>query len=306
MLKKKYIAAISGGPDSMAMLNMYKNKIQLVLHVNYNKRSDSCKDEEIVKNFCFKNSIKFEVLKLNENDYKKFQEIYKSNNFQKIARDIRYDFFYKHFNKEKHKALLVAHNLDDHLETYFMQKDKDTMSLFFGMKKLSSYKDMKLYRPLLIYRKSTLMRYCDQNNINYAIDSSNSLDIYKRNMVRKQINSMSSEQYYAKLIEIKKINNKNKKARKYVNKFILKWEQKEYSLVELKLCEKRYIDNVIFEFLKKIGNIKITRDKIILVKTHLLNSQKNSYLDLGRLKYLRIKNKRIFIYEGENKDEIRI
>ena len=38
---KKYIAAVSGGPDSMAMLNMFKHKIKTVAFVNYKKRIES-------------------------------------------------------------------------------------------------------------------------------------------------------------------------------------------------------------------------------------------------------------------------
>jgi tRNA(Ile)-lysidine synthase len=46
--KDKYLAAVSGGPDSMCMLDMYKNNIRGVCHVNYHKRPSAERDTRIV------------------------------------------------------------------------------------------------------------------------------------------------------------------------------------------------------------------------------------------------------------------
>lgn len=59
MKQQRYLAAVSGGPDSMALLYAYKKLIYGVCHVNYNKRKTAKRDELIVKNFCLKNKIKF-------------------------------------------------------------------------------------------------------------------------------------------------------------------------------------------------------------------------------------------------------
>jgi tRNA(Ile)-lysidine synthase len=305
MYVKKYIAAISGGPDSMAMLNMYKNKISLVLHVNYNKREKSYIDENIVKDFCNKNKINFKSLNLNQDDYEYYFKKYKTNNFQSLARKIRYDYFLENFNEKMYKGLLVAHNLDDHVETYLMQKERDSLSLFFGIKSKTHYKNMKIHRPLLIYRKQTLERYCKENQVEYVLDYSNDLDLYRRNVIRKDISKLSSDEFYNILIEIKRKNKKLKKPRKYVDKFMIRWRHNNYSIEDFKSAKNIYLDNIVFEYLKKIDGLKISQDKIILVRNHLLYSKKNSFLNLGRLKYLKIENKKISIYEGENKNEVR-
>lgn len=306
MYVKKYIAAISGGPDSMAMLNMYKKKISLVLHVNYNKREKSHIDENIVMDFCDKNGISFKSLNLNQDDYDYYFKKYKTNNFQSLARKIRYEYFLNNFNEKTYKGLLVAHNLDDHVETYLMQKEKDSLSLFFGIKSKTHYKNMKIYRPLLIYRKQTLERYCNENKVEYVIDYSNNSALYRRNVIRKHISKLSSDDFYNILMEIKKKNKKRNKTRKYVDKFMIRWKHNNYSIEHFKKAKNIYLDNIVFEYLKKIDNLKISQDKIILVRNHLLNSKKNTFLNLGRDKYLKIIDKKISIYEGENKNEIRI
>ncbi len=84
------LLAISGGPDSMLLLEKYKKQKIVVAHINYNKRQDSYIDEQIVKNFCKKYSISLEVL----NTTKKLK-----GNFQNAARDLRYDFFKKVYKK---------------------------------------------------------------------------------------------------------------------------------------------------------------------------------------------------------------
>jgi tRNA(Ile)-lysidine synthase len=133
---KKYLAAVSGGPDSMAMLSKYKRKIYVVCHVNYHKRDSSIRDENIVKKFCSENKIKCEVL----NVTKKIYHSYKEKNFEHLARNIRYDFFCEIGKKYNIDKLLVAHNEDDFLETALMQKNKKSKTLFLGIKKNSNYK----------------------------------------------------------------------------------------------------------------------------------------------------------------------
>ena len=50
MIKKKsYLVACSGGPDSMALLDMLKDKYNLkVCHINYHKRDTAKRDENMM------------------------------------------------------------------------------------------------------------------------------------------------------------------------------------------------------------------------------------------------------------------
>ena len=112
--KKKYIAAVSGGPDSMALLDQFKKVIVGVCHVNYHKRVDSNYDTKLVKDYCKKHKIPLAIYDVNTKVYKTSLQ----HNFQTLAREIRYEFFVKCGNKFKCKNLLIAHNLNDFLETF--------------------------------------------------------------------------------------------------------------------------------------------------------------------------------------------
>src|SRR5436853_6693631 len=101
-----YIVAVSGGPDSMFLLDkMRSGGYNLVVaHVNYQKRTTSTKDQKIVQNYCQKHSLIYEIHLV--------KDIPKGN-FQEQARRIRYTFFQQLAQKYKTKYIVVAHHFND-------------------------------------------------------------------------------------------------------------------------------------------------------------------------------------------------
>jgi tRNA(Ile)-lysidine synthetase-like protein len=115
-----YILAVSGGSDSMFLLEKMRcEEYNLVVaHINYKKREDSDYDEKLVRDYCQKYSLPCEVYQFQGSEYSSI------SNFQDKARKIRYDFFRKLADKYRTKYIVVAHHLDDHLETYLLQKQR--------------------------------------------------------------------------------------------------------------------------------------------------------------------------------------
>lgn len=72
-MAEKLLLAISGGPDSMFLLEKYKDKNIVVAHINYQKRPDSHIDQKIVENFCQKNNILCEIYMVEEKANNNFQ-----------------------------------------------------------------------------------------------------------------------------------------------------------------------------------------------------------------------------------------
>jgi len=115
--------AVSGGPDSMFLLDkMRLGRYNLVVaHVNYKKRENSDYDEKLVRNYCQKYSLPCEVYQFQGSEYSSI------SNFQDKARRIRYDFCQELAQKYQTKHIVVAHHLDDHLETYLLQKQRNSL-----------------------------------------------------------------------------------------------------------------------------------------------------------------------------------
>ncbi len=65
----RYLVAVSGGPDSMALLDMCRRMSFYIeaAHVNYHKRSTAERDEKIVRDYCDKYNIVFHKLDYKDN-----------------------------------------------------------------------------------------------------------------------------------------------------------------------------------------------------------------------------------------------
>lgn len=289
-INKKYIAAVSGGPDSMAMLDKYHKNIVGVCHVNYHKRVDSDYDTSVVIKYCKEKKIPCAVLDVDKSTYEKSDE----HNFQTLARNIRYDFFVKCSKKFKCKNLLIAHNLNDFLETAIMQEKRNSLNFFYGIKETNEFKGLKIYRPLLNEFKKDLEQYCLINHIPYAIDSSNASDIYERNRIRKQLNKLSKKELLKKYANICLRNQKLQLVEKKVNKLLKQWETLNWSVDYFKKSKfNQQIQSSLIYLLIKKYNININHNKIKLVEDFVLSDKSNISLRLGEGYKLVKKNRQL-------------
>lgn len=198
---QKYVLACSFGPDSMALFDMaLKEKFNFVVaHVNYHKRDISNFEEQEMKRACAEHNIVCHVLDTSS--------LVVQGNFQDWARRIRYEFFQKVAKIEKADAILVAHHMDDLLETYLMQQMRHNYVDYYGLKKETEISGVKVIRPLLRYTKKQLREYCELNAVPFSLDVSNDSDVYLRNKIRhQQISKMDLD---AKIKLVNEIESKN-------------------------------------------------------------------------------------------------
>lgn len=179
--KFKYVIACSFGPDSMALLHAaLSEKLDVVVaHVNYHKRDVSNYEEESLKKYCLERNIPCEVLDTTGMEHK--------GNFQEWARNIRYEFFAKVLKKYKCDYVLVAHQQDDDIETYLMQKKRGNIVKNWGIARENVIQNVRVIRPLLGYTKLDLLYYNHANNVPFSIDESNLRNDYSRNKIRHEI-----------------------------------------------------------------------------------------------------------------------
>ncbi|MBQ0045664.1 MAG: tRNA lysidine(34) synthetase TilS [Mycoplasma sp.] len=273
--KKKYIAAVSGGPDSMALLDKFRKNIVGVCHVNYHKRIDSDTDMQIVRAYCKQHKVPLAIFDVKPNVYKQS----KQHNFQTLARTIRYEFFVKCGKKFKCNNLLVAHNLNDFLETAIMQQNRKSLNFFYGIKQEGQYKTLKIYRPLLKSFKSDLEKYCQSKGVAYAIDSTNAQDIYERNRIRKQLANKSKTQLLAMYKKFVERNKQQANKEKETIQALDKWQQTNYKVSYVSKINKKLVDSVIYLFLKN-NNITVNYNKIKLVRDYIVSKKSNNSLRL--------------------------
>ena len=181
--KKRFVVAVSGGPDSLALVAlskayMYQKKTKFFyVLVNHNIRKNSLEEAKKVKDLLKKKKINLKII----SNTKKIKK-----NIQSEARNIRYSILSDFCLKNKAKALLTAHNLEDQVETFFIRLSRGS-----GLKGLSgmSYKskikkNVNLYRPLLEVNKSNLIKISKLIFHSYVKDPSNKNFKYLRTKVR--------------------------------------------------------------------------------------------------------------------------
>ena len=200
-----YVFGVSGGPDSMALLNMlHEQEYSLVVClVNYNTRKESSFEQKMVEKYCFDKGIIFETIDVIY--YKKY------GNFEAWARDVRYSFFKETLNKHNAKAVFVAHHMDDLLETYLIQKQRKNITKYYGLKETSELLGMNVIRPLLSLDKKSLMEYCHKNKVPYSIDSTNLETTHLRNKIRNNILNLYTDKDKRNLLKEIELENKKRK-----------------------------------------------------------------------------------------------
>ena len=274
----RYLLACSFGPDSMALFDMLlKGEIHFdVAHVNYHLRKESDYEEQSLRNYCKDHSITIFV---------KNNDLSINRNVEETCRNIRYDFFAELYQKNKYDSLLVAHNEDDVIETYFLQKERKNLVKFYGIAEKTVINGMVVCRPLLSYKKADLLKYCNDNKVPYSIDVTNLAPIYKRNKIRLDIVSKMKDEERSRVLA--EIHNKNIELAK-LSKKLDKIEPKIDQLLKLDNIELAYYLNNLAN--KDKYEFNITYKQIVEIRKVLSSENPNVLLLLNKGKFVLVKS----------------
>lgn len=187
----RIVAAVSGGPDSMALLHLLCAAAQqdeltiIAAHVNHGFRKEESRHEaEIVRQYAAKLGVSFEMIELDMPAY--IEET--GMNASSASREKRYAFLHDIAAKYKVSAVALAHHADDQAETILMHIIRGAgLTGLSGMAAKRTEKNVELIRPLLRMNKSDIVRYCIEQDIPYCLDSSNNEKYYFRNVVRLDV-----------------------------------------------------------------------------------------------------------------------
>lgn len=178
---KKVIIAVSTGVDSMVLLDLiskYTYAQIVIAHVNHGKREQSNLEEKFICDYAKENNMDCFVYHIKKEDISE-------GNFQEKARDIRYNFFKELMVSEKADLLLLAHHLNDDIETILFRLQRGTSLVgYAGISDIVNIKEGIIARPLLGILKKDILEYAKANDIKYFEDESNSTDVYSRNKIR--------------------------------------------------------------------------------------------------------------------------
>lgn len=187
----KYVIAVSGGVDSMVLLDVLAQTPEVkltVAHFDHGIRQDSAEDRKLVQ-------ARAKQLKL--------PFVYEEGKLgpgasEAAARQARYGFLHKTRRASGARAVITAHHQDDLIETMVLNLLRGT-----GRRGLSSLKSTDIVkRPMLDITKRQIRAYALAHKTQWREDSTNADPSYRRNYVRQNLMSKLSIAQRQRLAEI--------------------------------------------------------------------------------------------------------
>lgn len=176
--------SLSGGVDSMVLLDLaYKAKLNnkllsiKAIHVNHNISEHSKSWASFCEEQCQLRGIPLVVEHVYIKDSKR--------NFEKKARDLRYQAIQKHVGK---CPLVLGHHNDDRIEGFFLSLLKGSgLRGLTSLTKARRVQSTLRVRPLLDYHKDEIVRHAKNNDIEWITDDSNTDNSIERNFIRNVV-----------------------------------------------------------------------------------------------------------------------
>lgn len=305
----KIVLGVSGGPDSICMLDMMRELKEekninfeiYVAHINHMIREEAIEDEKYVQNYCLKYNIKFFVKRV---------DVQKIANDKKIGteeagRKVRYDFFEEVLQKTGSNKIAIAHNKNDKIETIIMHLLRG--SGLSGLKGIGAIRDNKYIRPLIECERQEIEQYCKNRKLQPRIDKTNFENEYTRNKIRNIVIPYIKKEFNPNIIQTlsrlsevatDESNYIDLQTQRIYNKLLIEKTDKQ---IILKLKEFNQQEKVIQKrlVLKTIKELNGSTDRI--EKIHIediiklcANNIGNKYLTPNKNLKILVKDKKIF------------
>lgn len=190
------LVAVSGGPDSVALLRLMCTAKQrhaadlpgkiIVAHFDHGIRSDSASDANWVDLLASSLELRFRVGRAES-----------KLTSEQAARDFRYAFLEQTAAEEGARYITTGHTADDQAETILHHIVRGTgIAGLAGMPRARPLNpSVSIIRPLLQFRRQTLRDYLSQLPQAFLDDITNAENSYTRNRIRNELIPHISQQY---------------------------------------------------------------------------------------------------------------
>ena len=189
------VAACSGGPDSLALVDLLveyqqTGDIQLfVAHFNHCLRGDASReDAEFVRRFCDERGLPFYCGSANLPQLLRLH----GGSLEELARGLRYNYLRQVAAQIGGGLIATGHHRDDQAETVLLNLVRGS-----GSRGLGAMQPLRgdLVRPLLCLTRSEIEAYCRQKKMQPCSDASNDDVDLLRNRLRHELLPVLKKRY---------------------------------------------------------------------------------------------------------------
>ena len=179
----RYLVALSGGADSVALLLVLQELGYAVetAHCNFHLRGEeSDRDEQFVVTLCEGRGIALHRAHFDTREYAALHHV----SIEMAARELRYRYFEQLRQDLQLDGICVAHHRDDSVETVLMNLVRGT-----GLRGLQGIRPKNGYilRPLLCVSRQDIEHFLAERQQSFVTDSSNLKADVVRNKIRLNI-----------------------------------------------------------------------------------------------------------------------
>ncbi|NMW21503.1 MAG: tRNA lysidine(34) synthetase TilS [Chlorobiaceae bacterium] len=197
---ERVLVAVSGGPDSMAMLSLFC-AVQPVLrceiavaHCNFQLRGDESDTEErFVRLHCLSLGLECFVEQFDTLHYSRERK----RSVEESARILRYAFFERVMEEHGFSRIATGHHVNDNAETMLFNLFRGVSLM--GLKGIRA-RHGKIIRPMLLFHKADIIAYLKEKGIASRTDASNLVNDYDRNFIRNRVIPLIEERFPYKLM----------------------------------------------------------------------------------------------------------
>jgi bifunctional protein TilS/HprT len=205
------IVSVSGGNDSMALLDMLRQSSYrlVVVHFDHQKRPESKDDAKLVETYCRTHGLEFNYYALEIG----------GGNFHHVAHQLRTHYLKDVARIHHTPYILTAHHLDDLFENILIKLTRGSNLLgYAGMQPVVRRDGYVFVKPLLHVPKHELVIYVKDHDVPFADDQSNEENVYLRNRYRHAIIPLMHQENPTLLETVKQYHRQITAAFKFIRK----------------------------------------------------------------------------------------
>ena len=167
-LPRELVVAVSGGPDSMAILDFLNNNHEVTAYYFDHGTEFGVEGYKFLKEYCGTKNIPLVV------DYISSSRP-KGKSQEEHWRDERYKCFHS-FDR----PVITGHHLDDVIEWFLF-------SSLHGQGKIIPHKNKNVWRPFISTPKRELLDWCNRKDVPFLSDPGNEDRKFMRSIIRHDI-----------------------------------------------------------------------------------------------------------------------